>query len=55
MLEINSPQEQIRHMRNERKIVFQKTTDRFEYLYEPKNTNKYLVKFERKGEMQYEA
>ena len=44
MLEMNFSQEQIMQMRNEAKIVFYKVTDRNEYLYEPKNTNKYLAK-----------
>jgi len=44
MLETNFSQEEIMQMRNEEKIVFYKATDRNEYLYEPQNTNKYLVK-----------
>jgi len=31
-------------MRNEGKIVFFRATDRSEYLYEPQNTEKYLLK-----------
>jgi DNA invertase Pin-like site-specific DNA recombinase len=44
MLEKNLSQEQIMKMRNEGKIVFYKATDRDEYLYEPQNTEKYLLK-----------
>ena len=44
MLEKNLSQEQIMQMRNEGKIVYHKVTDRREYLYEPQNTEKYLLK-----------
>jgi hypothetical protein len=44
MLESNFSQAQIMQMRNEGKIVFYKVTDRDEYLYEPQNTEKYLLK-----------
>ncbi len=44
MFEKNLSQEQIIQMRNEGKIVFYKVTDRIEYLYEPQNTEKYLLK-----------
>ncbi|MFZ3105866.1 MAG: hypothetical protein WA105_00615, partial [Candidatus Hydromicrobium sp.] len=44
MLEANLSQAQIMQMRNEGKIVFYRVTDRDEYLYEPQNMNKYLVK-----------
>ena len=44
MLETNFSQAQIMQMRNEAKIVFYRVTDRDEYLYEPQNTNKYLLK-----------
>ncbi|MBU4313169.1 MAG: recombinase zinc beta ribbon domain-containing protein [Actinobacteria bacterium] len=44
MLETNFSQAQIMQMRNEGKIVFYRVTDRDEYLYEPCNSNKYLIK-----------
>ncbi|MHB8280641.1 MAG: recombinase family protein [Candidatus Humimicrobiaceae bacterium] len=44
MLEKNLSQEQIMQMRNKGKIVYHKVTDRREYLYEPQNTEKYLLK-----------
>ncbi len=44
MLETNLSQAQIMQMRNEGKITFYKITDRGEYLYEPQDTNKNLMK-----------
>lgn len=44
MVELNSTQKQIKQMRDEDKIVFHRATEKEEYLYEPQNMNKYLVK-----------
>ena len=44
MVELNSTQKQIKQMRDEGKIVFHRATEKEEYLYEPQNMNKYLVK-----------
>jgi len=44
MAETAYSQKQIMQMRNEGKITFYKITDRGEYLYEPQDTNKNLVK-----------
>jgi len=44
MAETAYSQKQIMQMRNEGKITFCKITDRGEYLYEPQDTNKNLVK-----------
>lgn len=44
MVELNSTQKQIMRMRDEDKIVFHRATEKNEYLYEPQNMNKYLVK-----------
>ena len=44
MVELNSTGKQIMRMRNEDKIVSHRATEKNEYLYEPQNMNKYLVK-----------
>lgn len=46
MLETDFSQEQIMQMRNERKIVFHKASERNEYLYESQDMNKYLAKIQ---------
>ena len=44
MLETNLSQAQIMQMRNEEKIISYRATERDEYLYEPQDMDKYLIK-----------